>query len=371
MNIRVGSRVVFLLILLGLCILLIPVVHAEFPVDPNSGLGLVNSFVDEAFQSQTHFQYDSEKFEKEGDTLVIPEDPEESPTFITQQQNTLYRKARDKLDEEYSTKSKDSHYWSRMELLQEKIANNYARMEDGEKYADNERYWRTLKNTALENKKKAQAEYEEAYEKETGRKSATPGCLIATATFGSPQASEVQMVRDYRDGTIRQSYTGSQFFIGFNAWYYSFSPAVASYISTHPMAKSVMQIRLVPLLQIILISQKISALMSFSPEAATVTVLIFGAAMYGLIHLFPFVFLGLYITGRKGFKIPTVKSMRPVFILWVALLAFMSMGVFFSLDLLTITSSCLLVMVTMILTVGFASLGFYSYTRTRTIPAAG
>ena len=74
------------------------------------------------------------------------------------------------------------------------------------------------------------------------------GCLIVTATFGSPLASEVQLVRDYRDGTIRQSYTGSQFFMGFNAWYYSFSPAVADYIATHPLVKSVMQVCLVPLL---------------------------------------------------------------------------------------------------------------------------
>jgi hypothetical protein len=132
-----------------------------------------------------------------------------------------------------------------------------------------------------------------------------------------------------------------------------------------------MQICLIPLLQIILLSQKISVLMSFNPEAATVTVLVFGAAMYGLIYLFPLVFLILNITGRKGLRIPAFRSMRPVLILWAVLLALMSMGVFFSLDLLTVISSCLLVMVTVILTAGFASLGLYSYTRTRTIPATG
>jgi hypothetical protein len=360
MNIRVGSRVVFLLILLGLCILIIPVVHAEPAVDPNSGLGIIKGFVDEGLESTIKFQYNSEKWENSGD--FAPD-----AGFAT----TNYLRAKDSLNEEYSGKKKDSHYWSRMEGLQEKLKDKYAVLRDTEKDPVKQREYLKEMDLASLNQQNSQNRYEEAYEAETGRRSATSLCLIATATFGSPQAREVQLVRDYRDVTIRQSYSGSQFVIGFNAWYYSFSPAVASYISTHPIAKSVMQICLIPLLQIILLSQNISALMNFSPEAATVTVLVFGASMFGLIYLFPLIFLVLAITGRRGVKIPSVGSMRPVLILWTALLALMSMGVFFSLDLLTITSSCLLVMVTVILTAGFASLGLYSYTCTRTKPAAG
>lgn len=360
MNIRVGCCVVYPLLLLGLCILLIPVVHAEPAVDPNSGLGIIKGFVDEGLESTIKFRYNSENWENSGDFAPDTE-------FATKN----YLRAKDSLNEEYSGKTKDSHYWSRMEQLQEKLKDKYAVLRDTEKDPVKQKEYTKDMELASLNQQNSQNRYEEAYEAETGRRSSTSLCLIATATFGSPQASEVQLVRDYRDVTIRQSYSGSQFVMGFNAWYYSFSPAVASYISTHPLVKTVMQVCLVPLLQIILISQNISALLSFSPEAATAAVLIFGAAMYGLIYLFPLVFLVLAITGRRGVKIPSVRSMRPVLFLWTALLAFMSMGVFFSLDLLTLASSCLLVMFTVILTVGYASLGLYSYTCTRTIPAVG
>jgi hypothetical protein len=91
-----------------------------------------------------------------------------------------------------------------MEQLQEKIAAGYDSAEVGAD-PNSVQIYRERRDLALQNQKKAQAEYQEAYEKETGRKSSTFGCLIATATFGSPQASEVQLVRDYRDGMIRQT----------------------------------------------------------------------------------------------------------------------------------------------------------------------
>jgi hypothetical protein len=368
MTVRACSLFVCLLVFFGLFSLIIPSVHAETKVDPNSGLGLVNSFVEEAFESQTHFQYDSEKLEKKGDTYY---DSEGGVVFNGQQQNTFYRKARDKLNEEYAGKKKDSHYWSRMELLQQKMAENYELMGTVAALPDSKTYYNGLAQTARENQKTSQAAYEDAYAEETGRKSVTRGCLIATATFGSPQAREVQLVRDYRDGMISRSYAGSRFVAGFNIWYYSFSPAVADYISTHPMVKSVMQVCLIPLLEIILLSQNLATLLSFSPEAAAVSVLIFGAALYGLVYVFPVVLLVLYVTGRNERKIPTLGSMSPVFILWAALLAGMSIGILFSFDLLTVASSFLLVMVTIILTACCVSLVLYGYTRTRRGSASG
>jgi len=191
------------------------------------------------------------------------------------------------------------------------------------------------------------------------------GCLIVTATFGSPLASEVQLVRDYRDGTILQSYTGSQFFMGFNAWYYTFSPAVADYIATHPLVKSVMQVCLVPLLEIVLLSQNLHAILGFSPEIATVSVLLFGAAFYSLVYIFPPAFLTVWLAGRKGWKIPAPGTMRPVFILWILVFCGLAAGIVLSLDLLTIVSSGLLVASTIILIAGTGSLALMGYLKDR------
>ncbi len=51
------------------------------------------------------------------------------------------------------------------------------------------------------------------------------GCLIATATFGSEMAPQVQFLREIRDNTVLQTESGASFMTGFNQFYYSFSPA--------------------------------------------------------------------------------------------------------------------------------------------------
>jgi len=53
------------------------------------------------------------------------------------------------------------------------------------------------------------------------------GCLIATATFGSELAPQVQQLRELRDNTLLQTNSGSAFMESFNQFYYSFSPTIA------------------------------------------------------------------------------------------------------------------------------------------------
>ena len=55
------------------------------------------------------------------------------------------------------------------------------------------------------------------------------GCLIATATYGSEMASQVQLLREIRDNKLMSTETGSSFVTGFNEIYYSFSPVIADY----------------------------------------------------------------------------------------------------------------------------------------------
>jgi len=74
------------------------------------------------------------------------------------------------------------------------------------------------------------------------------GCLIATATFGSEMAPQVQFLRELRDNTVLQTEFGTSFMIGFNQFYYSFSPAIADYERENPAFKETVKLALTPLL---------------------------------------------------------------------------------------------------------------------------
>lgn len=55
------------------------------------------------------------------------------------------------------------------------------------------------------------------------------GCLIATATYGSEMAPQVQLLREIRDSKVMSTSLGASFMTGFNQIYYSFSPTVADW----------------------------------------------------------------------------------------------------------------------------------------------
>jgi len=74
------------------------------------------------------------------------------------------------------------------------------------------------------------------------------GCLIATASFGSELAPQVQLLREIRDNTILQTKFGSAFMTGFNQFYYSFSPTIADYERENIIFKETVKLTLIPLL---------------------------------------------------------------------------------------------------------------------------
>ena len=79
-------------------------------------------------------------------------------------------------------------------------------------------------------------------------KSSGGGCLIATATFGSELAPQVQFLREIRDNTVLQTQSGSAFMIGFNQFYYSFSPTIADYERENTAFKETVKIAITPML---------------------------------------------------------------------------------------------------------------------------
>jgi hypothetical protein len=320
------------------------------------------------------------------DLQTSANDMKQSSSTLAQKQDVVdtYTTAENKLKAEYDNakKSYDADYYKNMHLMEADkwyLYKSMKEMEQARAYSaaydakgkpisgpqsaldvmqanDNAAKYERAEDQADTNANNLNNKFQTEYSREHHG-----GCLIVTATFGSPLASEVQLVRDYRDGTIRQSYTGSQFFMGFNAWYYLFSPSVADYIAAHPLVKSVMRVCLVPLLEIILLSQNLHAILGFSPEIATVSVLLFGAASYSLVYIFPPAFLTVWLAKRRGWKVPAPGSIKPVLMVWCFLMCGLTAGIFLSLDLLTIVTSGLLVACTIILIAGTASLMLAGY----------
>ena len=74
------------------------------------------------------------------------------------------------------------------------------------------------------------------------------GCLIATATFGTEFAPQVQQLREIRDNTILSTESGIAFMSGFNQFYYSFSPTIADLERESPIFKEIVKISITPML---------------------------------------------------------------------------------------------------------------------------
>ncbi|MGI0056178.1 MAG: CFI-box-CTERM domain-containing protein [Nitrosarchaeum sp.] len=74
------------------------------------------------------------------------------------------------------------------------------------------------------------------------------GCLIATATYGSELAPQVQQLRELRNNQLLQTESGKSFMKSFNEFYYSFSPAIADYERENPLFKETVKIVITPML---------------------------------------------------------------------------------------------------------------------------
>jgi len=113
------------------------------------------------------------------------------------------------------------------------------------------------------------------------------GCLIATATFGSELAPQVQQLRELRDNQLLQTESGMAFMKSFNDFYYSFSPVIADYERENPVFKQGIKMLITPMIS----SLSILNYVDMNSEEA---VLGYGI---GIITLNVMMYLGLPIIG--------------------------------------------------------------------------
>ena len=101
------------------------------------------------------------------------------------------------------------------------------------------------------------------------------GCLIATATYGTELAPQVQLLREIRDSKLFSTTSGTAFMSGFNTLYYSFAPTVADWERESPIFKEVVKTMITPMLSTL-------SIMSLADEGSEAKVLGLGISVIAL-----------------------------------------------------------------------------------------
>ena len=106
------------------------------------------------------------------------------------------------------------------------------------------------------------------------------GCLIATATYGSELAPQVQLLREIRDNTVLQTQSGTSFMTAFNQFYYSFSPAIADYERENTVFKETVKLTLTPLLASLTLLQHADINSEYDMLGYGIGIILLNIAMY-------------------------------------------------------------------------------------------
>ncbi len=176
-----------------------------------------------------------------------------------------------------------------------------------------------------------------------GNQTQTSGCLIATAAFGSDLSPQVQRLRVFRDGIAMQTFAGSSFMSLFNAWYYSFSPAVAEYERGSPWFQEAVKFSVYPLLEILEITTVVHdeiSNRSGSSESAVVATGIAASFLIGMLYLGPVAALAAIL--RRGLGLSSIWI--PLACSWIISLTAISIAAIAFLPELMMFGSGLLVM---------------------------
>ena len=173
----------------------------------------------------------------------------------------------------------------------------------------------------------------------------SPKCLIATATYGSELSPEVQLLRNFRDNSIQRTKAGSSFMLVFNAWYYSFSPYVAGYLTSHAAPRSLMKVILYPIIAILFVASGLFSVTSSYPELAVLLSGLQASALIGALYLgLPLILIRSKLRSRRNGI--TTKLLAITLLSGIATL---SVGEALTSSILLMVSSPMIVISTMLL----------------------
>jgi len=123
------------------------------------------------------------------------------------------------------------------------------------------------------------------------------GCLIATATFGTELAPQVQFLREIRDNTLMSTVSGVFFMGGFNTIYYSFSPTISDLERQSPVFKETVKIAITPLLSSLLLLSYVDIDSESEMLAYGMSIILLNIGMYFIVPAL------IIINLKKHFKL--------------------------------------------------------------------
>jgi hypothetical protein len=141
----------------------------------------------------------------------------------------------------------------------------------------------------------------------------------------------------------------------FNAWYYSFSPTVAGYLTQHPAERAIMKITLYPLIGILAVSSATFEMTRFVPELAVVLSGLVASSLIGAFYLgLPFGLVRAKMRSLKGGKRERLFEKALALVLLCGMTA-LFLGEVVSSTALLMLSSTIVVLSTMLLAAVFTS----------------
>jgi hypothetical protein len=82
-----------------------------------------------------------------------------------------------------------------------------------------------------------------------------------------------------------KTHAGSNFMVAFNAWYYSFSPYVANYLTTHWVERTIMKGVLYPLIGMLFLTSNLYSATASYPELAALASGLLASTLIGAFYL--------------------------------------------------------------------------------------
>jgi hypothetical protein len=117
----------------------------------------------------------------------------------------------------------------------------------------------------------------------------------------------------------------------FNAFYYSFSPGVSSFITSHDLIRTEMKIILYPLIDILYVSSLVFAATSYNGEVAVTTAGVLASLAIGTIYLGPILTISSRLLKAHS---SSLYAIRAAFFLEIASMTGLFLAEFFQLTVL-------------------------------------
>jgi len=105
----------------------------------------------------------------------------------------------------------------------------------------------------------------------------------------------------------------------FNAWYYSFSPAVAEQVKNNIVLRNVAKAVIYPLIGTLYLAQWSYSALSFAPELGIFVAGLIASSLIGIVYFAPITALVVEIARRKRLSISIAN--KPFAIAWLASIA--------------------------------------------------